>query len=148
MNAVRFTILGEPASKANNRQRVIIKGKPAFIKSNKALRYAAAAQRQIPVEARVMMSGPVKVIIRAFYASNRSDLDESLILDCMQSRYSTLMGKRLLTRQGVYVNDRQVKKKVIDHFIDKKNPRAEIEVVPLYAEAPELELRQVDESFG
>ena len=34
---IKFTIFGEPASKANSRQLVTIKGRPAFIKSKKAL---------------------------------------------------------------------------------------------------------------
>jgi hypothetical protein len=39
MTSVWFTIDGEPASKANSRQLVTIRGRPAFIKSKKARDY-------------------------------------------------------------------------------------------------------------
>ena len=39
MTTVDFTIIGEPASKANSRQLVTIRGRPAFIKSKKARDY-------------------------------------------------------------------------------------------------------------
>jgi Holliday junction resolvase RusA-like endonuclease len=42
------------------------------------------------------------------------DLDESLILDLMQ--------------EHVYLNDRQVKQKIIHWQLDKENPRAVIRV--------------------
>ena len=46
--------------------------------------------------------------------SRRPDLDESVILDCLEGK--------------VYKNDRQVKAKHIFWGLDKENPRAEIEV--------------------
>jgi Holliday junction resolvase RusA-like endonuclease len=52
-----------------------------------------------------------------FYASRRPDLDESLILDCMQGR--------------IYENDRCVKEKHIFWGLDKEDPRAEIEVIKM-----------------
>ena len=57
----------------------------------------------------------VAVTMTIFYASRRPDLDESLILDCMQGL--------------LFNNDRQVKEKHI-HWggVDKENPRAEISV--------------------
>ena len=36
----QFEILGEPASKANSRKIVLIRGRPASIKSDKARKYA------------------------------------------------------------------------------------------------------------
>ena len=60
------------------------------------------------------MSGDVRVDITIYYASRRPDLDESVILDCMQG--------------FIYENDRQVKEKHIFHRLDKTNPRAEITV--------------------
>ena len=49
-----------------------------------------------------------------YYASRRPDLDESLILDCMQNY--------------VYYNDRQVKEKHIYWGLDKERPRTIIRV--------------------
>lgn len=114
-----FTILGEPASKANSRQIVRFGKRLASIKSLKARNYEKSAQLQIPASARQMLEGPVCVTIRIFYASQRLDLDESVILDVMQARDGV---------RGVYVNDRQVREKHIYHSIDKENPRAEIQV--------------------
>jgi Holliday junction resolvase RusA-like endonuclease len=125
---VSLTILGEPASKANKRQLVTIANRPALIKSKKALAYEKGAAPQIPQSARLMLTGPVRVTLRIYYASERPDLDESLVLDVLQARYSGTGGDRHLQRAGVYGNDRQVREKHIYHAIDKRNPRAEIEV--------------------
>jgi Holliday junction resolvase RusA-like endonuclease len=124
---VKFTIQGEPASKANSR-KVADVGPPEnrrriFIKSEKARRYARTAQPQIPLLPR-LIEGPVAVTIRIWYASARSDLDESLILDAMQLR--------------VYKNDRQVHEKHIYHGIDKENPRAEVMVQAMVAQQVSL----------
>jgi hypothetical protein len=40
MQTLSFTILGEPASKANSRRMVTVRGRPMLIKSQKALSYA------------------------------------------------------------------------------------------------------------
>jgi Holliday junction resolvase RusA-like endonuclease len=52
-----------------------------------------------------------------YYASRRPDLDESVILDCME--------------KYIYSNDRQVKEKVIRHGLDKENPHTDIRVYSL-----------------
>lgn len=119
---IRLTIYGEPASKANSRQLVTIKGRPAFIKSAKARSYAATAAKQIPHAARVGLEGPVAVEMVIYYRTHRPDLDESVILDALQSQGGMV---------GVYRNDRQVREKHIFHRIDRDNPRAEITVRPI-----------------
>lgn len=113
---VQFTILGEPASKANSRKLATINGKPRFIKSDKARSYVSTASLQIPRLKR-MFRHDVKVSMTIFYATRRPDLDESVILDVMQGR--------------IYENDRQVKHKEIRWGLDKENPRAEITVEEL-----------------
>lgn len=115
MQVLSFKIFGEPASKANSRKMVYIRGKPLFIKSEKALAYAESFKRQIGVPAILFDTDDVVVTIRIWYASRRPDLDESLILDLLQ---------------GVaYANDRQVKEKHIYWMgVDKSEPRCEIEV--------------------
>ena len=106
-----FVVYGEPASKANSRKMVTIKGVPRFIKSQKALSYAEGFKRQCRGSP---MEGDVKVSMTIYYASRRPDLDESLILDLLQ---------------GIaYHNDRQVKEKHIIWGLDKENPRTEIRV--------------------
>ncbi len=108
-STAHFIIHGEPASKANSRRWT---GK-FFIKSSKALGYVKAFDEQCP-RLEPMLSGDVRVTIKIYYASRRPDLDESLILDCMQGK--------------IYENDRAVKEKHIFWGLDKKNPRAEIKI--------------------
>lgn len=126
-----FQILGEPASKANSRKIVLIKGKPASIKSDKARKYMINFFSQCePLE--VMFENDVRVEMLIYYATRRPDLDESLILDLMQGL--------------VYNNDRQVKAKNIYHGLDKNNPRTIIKVsdwesdyIPEYLQGNEIE---------
>ena len=108
-----FTIDGEPASKANQRKLVLIKGRMVPIKSKKALDYVKEFQRQIP-KIDPLTEDYVKVEMMIYYASRRPDLDESLILDCMQNY--------------VYYKDRQVKEKHIYWGLDKERPRTIIRV--------------------
>jgi len=138
MSAIHLTILGEPASKANQRQIVTIAGRPSSIKSKKALAYERDALRQIPPAARVRLEGPVEVQLRIFYASERPDLDESVILDVLQDRYSGRGEQRELVQAGCYRNDRQVRVKHVYHGIDKANPRAEIVIRPLQPQQVDL----------
>lgn len=110
---VEFVVYGEPASKANSRQLVHLNGRPAFIKSAKARGYERDFQLQCK-RLDELLEGDLVVHIKIYYASRRPDLDESVILDCMQG--------------FIYENDRQVKEKHIYHALDKENPRAEIRV--------------------
>jgi Holliday junction resolvase RusA-like endonuclease len=145
---IHFTILGQPCSKANSRQIVTIGGRPKPIKSKDALAYERDALRQIPPVARQRLNGPVRVTLRLFYSSERPDLDESIVLDVLQDRYTTqtvaglpgggFQKERLLVQCGVYRNDRQVREKHVFHAVDKKNPRAEIIVEPLQAQQVDL----------
>lgn len=137
---VAFTILGEAASKANSRKIVTLAGRTASVKSDKALGFEAMALRQIPPRARVRFNVPVRVTMRMYYATERPDLDESLVLDVLQDRYVTRFTKRpdgtkdksrVLLQAGVYANDRLVREKHVYHGIDKQNPRVEVEVEPI-----------------
>ena len=108
-------VYGEPASKANGRRVVRIGGISRSIKSKKALIYAGAFLLQVkPVEP--LMEGELAMTLNIYYASQRPDLDESLILDLLQG--------------VLYKNDRQVRERHVYHFIDKLNPRTEIWVRP------------------
>lgn len=139
---IAFTILGEPASKANSRKIVTICDRPSVIKSEKAREYEADALRQIPPKARQRLEGPVRVTLRIFYASERPDLDESVVLDVLQDRWKrdkrdTGQG-RILVQHGVYRNDRQVREKHVYHAIDRANPRTDVLVEPLQAQQADL----------
>ncbi len=137
---IRITIFGQPCSKANSRQIVTIKGRPTPIKSKEALAYERDALRQIPPAARQRLEGPVRMTIRIWYASERPDLDESLLLDVLQDRYTTdkHTKERVLVQAGVYRNDRQVRERHVYHAIDRVNPRAEVEIEPMQPQQAEL----------
>jgi Holliday junction resolvase RusA-like endonuclease len=145
---IALTILGEPASKGNQRQIVSFpdgKGgrRPALIKSKKARDYERDAMLQIPPAARQRIEGPVRVTLRIFYATERPDLDESVVLDVLQDRHRGKGEARELVQKGVYRNDRQVREKHVYHAIDRANPRAEIEVETLELQAVELPLERL-----
>ncbi|WP_066338332.1 hypothetical protein [Azohydromonas lata] len=137
-----FTIYGQPASKANSRKIVDLpngKGgkRKASIKSEQARAFEADALRQIPAMARKRLAGPIRFTARIYYLSERSDLDESVVMDVLQDRYIKApdpkdpTGKkrvRKLVQDGVYRNDRQIKEKHIYHGIDKCRPRVEIRI--------------------
>ena len=111
-----FTILGEPASKANSRKIVMFGKRPAIIKSEKARKYLKSFEEQCEALPE-LFEGDVGVDMTIFYASRRPDLDESVILDAMEKK--------------IYKNDRQVKKKIITHGLDKENPRSVIRIFQL-----------------
>lgn len=116
--SLTFVLEGEPASKANSRRQVKIKGRTRYIKSEKALAFAESARWQAKQQHRgPMMPGRLKFIAHLYYATERPDLDESLVLDVLQ---------------GIaYKNDRQVREKHVIHRIDRARPRAEITLVAL-----------------
>ena len=138
---VSFTLLGEPASKANSRKIVTFgKGenaRSAVIKSDKARSYWDTALKQIPPHARLRLEGRVFITIAIHYASERPDLDESVILDVLQDQWHRPKGakERYLVQHGVYRNDRQVRGKYVTHHIDRANPRAEIVIEEMPAVA-------------
>ena len=119
---IRFVIVGQPCSKSNSRRLVTHRatGRPMFIKSREALEYEKAALKQIP-KLPAPMLGPVRVSIKIFYASERPDLDASIVLDVMQEA-------------GIYRNDRQCREIHLYHAIDRANPRAVIEVEAMQAD--------------
>jgi Holliday junction resolvase RusA-like endonuclease len=111
MRSVRLILHGEPASKANSRRLVTIRGQARLIKSQKALDYVAAVKRTYPPLV-PLLEGDLRMTADVYYASRRPDLDVSLILDALQDI--------------VYRNDRQVREMHLYHRLDRANPRAEI----------------------
>ena len=112
----QFIIYGEPASKANSRKIVNFGKRMGVIKSQKARDYEKDFAKQCPTLEN-LIENDVKVELIIYYASRRPDLDESVILDCMQGK--------------VYVNDRQVKRKIVYWGLDRDTPRTHIRVSPL-----------------
>jgi Holliday junction resolvase RusA-like endonuclease len=143
---IALTILGQPVSKSNRSEIITIAGHASLVKSKEARRYHRNAVRQIPPAARQRLQGPVRVTMRLHYASERPDLDESLVLDALQDQWQRGERdgyERVLLQPGVYRNDRQVREKHVYHAIDAFNPRAEIEVEPMHAQQVALDLPAV-----
>lgn len=130
---ILLTVLGEPASKANSRRLVSRGGKPLFIKSAKALSYADAFRLQIPT-LDPMLIGELRLDCWIYYASQRPDLDESLILDLLQGK--------------IYANDRQVRERHTYHYIDRQNPRTVILLRGRDTGAGLVEERNLSELYG
>jgi hypothetical protein len=122
-------ITGKVVSKANSR-RVTRSG--LFIKSADALAFEQTAWAQIPHDL-TPIEGDVLFIATIYYANRRPDLDESLVLDVLQQQKNKA-GQ--VWFNGVYVNDRQVKAKIILHALDKDNPRIEFTVAALDEKIP------------
>jgi hypothetical protein len=111
---VTIVILGEPASKANSRRIVNIRGRMVPIKSQKALDYVGFLRTQASAQMKEMIEGDLRVEMVIHYASRRPDLDESVILDALQ---------------GIaYENDRQVKQRMTYWALDKEMPRSVIRI--------------------
>jgi Holliday junction resolvase RusA-like endonuclease len=109
-----LVILGEPASKANSRRIVNIRGRMVPIKSQKALDYVTFLRSQAAAQMSAMIEGDLRVEMMIHYASRRPDLDESVILDALQ---------------GIaYANDRQVKQRMTYWGLDKDMPSAVIRI--------------------
>lgn len=116
MDPCYVIVSGEPASKANQRRAVLIHGKPRFIKSKKALSYSTNLLKQLSIREN-LLEGDLCIAIKIYYRTRRPDLDESLILDLLQDK--------------IYKNDRQIKRKYIEHGLDKNNPRSIIVCGPI-----------------
>jgi Holliday junction resolvase RusA-like endonuclease len=63
------------------------------------------------------LRAPIAMTAHIFYATERPDLDPSLILDALQGR--------------VYANDRAVREMHLHHHIDRERPRAEITLIEI-----------------
>jgi Holliday junction resolvase RusA-like endonuclease len=135
---IAFTIIGQAASKANSRELVKFGERLVSIKSKAARTFERDALRQIPAWARQRLEGPVRVTLHVFYASERPDLDESVVLDVLQDRYVGTGQQRQLVQAGVYRNDRQVREKHVFWGLDRVNPRVEVVVEPVYAQQRDM----------
>lgn len=138
---IRLTIHGQPVSKSNRSQIIKLGERYSLGKSTEAKAYIRDTLRQIPPAARQQLEGPLRITLRMFYASERPDLDESQLLDCLQDQWKRdPTAGRVLLQAGVYRNDRQIREKHVYHGIDARRPRAEIEIEALQPQQPGLVL--------
>lgn len=113
---IALTIRGEPASKANARRLVHIRGRMVPIKSKKAINYSKDFNLQCP-ELSKLYEEDLAIAMKILYQSKRPDLDESLILDLLQGK--------------IYKNDRSIKIKHVVWGLDRELPRTLIVLGPL-----------------
>src|SRR5262245_14501157 len=78
--------------------------------------------RQVPRECRQNLTGPIKVTIAAYYASNRFHLNVERVYRLLEAPHMDHLGV------GIIMHRRQVVEKHVRKFIDKANPRLEIQV--------------------
>ena len=120
--AYKGEIIGKVVSKANSRRRT---RSGLYIKSADGLAFERLALQQIPSDTQPI-TGDVLLLATIYYPTQRQDLDESLVMDVLQEKRDK--AKRVIFN-GVYVNDRQIKAKIILHVLDRENPRVEFTVV-------------------
>lgn len=135
----RLTLPGNMPRKSNNRDIIMMAGKPASKKSDKALAWVEAAIKAVPVEARHGHPGPLLVIATCYYSSAQSDLSAELFMDALQTKYDMVgsgrkksrrmhNGKPVVAWPGVYRDDVQIWLLFLRKKLDKKNPRVEVSI--------------------
>lgn len=122
----RFVIPGEPAAKGNSREIVKIAGQVRLRKGDKALAFEAIAGAAVP-KLTEPYEGDVAVYVRVFYRTRNPDLDASLVYDALQTR-KIKVGDGFVLERRLIANDRQVRQKIEEGFVDKARPRVEVAV--------------------
>lgn len=109
-------IYGSVPSKSNCYKVVTVRGHGSLAKTTKLKEYEDRFYLQCSLRNQ-MLTGFFELHVRVFYENMRPDLDNCLkiLLDCLQSCKAIK-------------NDRQCVKIVAEKFIDKVNPRVEIEI--------------------
>ncbi len=116
---MNFTILGNLPRKSNSRQ--VFKnrrtGNIIFAKSATALDYTDSflLQTKNVDKSLFQSSRPLKLTAKIYYQSKLSDLSDELLCDLMQ-------------KSGIIFNDRLIKEKHLYCYLDKINPRCEVEI--------------------
>lgn len=135
--AIKIVVHGQLYSKANSRNvgRNLKTGKLFNVKSPEAQSYTKHCIAQLKKfwEDKSPITCRIKLGVDIYHSSNRFDLDESLLMDCLQ-------------QSGVIGNDRQIMKKIINKKFDKRDPRCVIiilgwsdEELDIYIAPPELD---------
>jgi len=114
-------VYGQLPSMKNSRIITVRNGKPCTFKSAKAQEYAKNFAKQITGNLKYKIDVPVELEARIYYSSKRPDLDESLLMDCMEAN-------------EIITNDRLIWKKKIEKFFSKNDPRCIFSVRPLSEE--------------
>lgn len=130
---VSMTIDGNLPSK--NRRRKTKTG--AYIKSAEALQFAQSflwqvieAEKRRKTKLRTGHKGLLSIRARVWYARSSSDLDISLLKDCLQE-CQPWCGPNCNQHSGIIKNDNQIKHECVWSGQDKHNPRVIFTLYPL-----------------
>jgi hypothetical protein len=121
LDAIRFTVPTEPATKKTS-QRVVRSGaRLRIIPSERTMVWTRGARVYMAraMHGRPVLLGPVEVVYRFYRRQDRADLGglEAAVDDAMQG--------------VVIANDRQIRRRVSSVEVDKVIPRVEVEVWPV-----------------
>lgn len=143
--SIEFTILGQAYSLKNTRDIFPVKAEKGVkcphcrralriitVPNEKAKLFEKAFAQQLPDRAKQGLVTAVRADIEIFYPSNLQDVDEALVLDCIQ-------------RNKVIENDRQIVAKYVVKRIDKDNPRVECKITPVAWERSGQQKRLLDD---
>lgn len=111
-----FLVLGNYVSMKNGRSIVTINKHSSLIKKDAALEWERSIQLQIPRQ-KEPFTGLVELIGDFYYSNKRSDLDENLLKDMIQTKKP---GKPYI---GLIKDDNQVKRHSTTWHFDPTNPR-------------------------
>lgn len=113
---MNMTISGKLPSKSNAYRIITVAGHASLGKTRALREYERAFYLQCPCRG-ANIGGWFKLSVRVFHENNRPDLDNGLkiLLDCLQAC-------------KVIKNDRQCTEIHAYKYVDKRNPRVEIEI--------------------
>ena len=121
---VSLTILGNPATKKNGSQIVLIAGRPRLVPSKAYKKYEKLFLPQVPPSLKKRIAYPVTLKCVYYMPTKRLvDLTNLLAASC-----------DILVKAGVLADDNS--NIVVSHdgsrvLYDKENPRVEIEIIPI-----------------
>lgn len=129
------TVIGQLPSMKNGRKivdfkkRGELKVRKAVIKSDDARAYVEGFLWQVRRPKTTFM-GPVKLEADIYYRNKACDLDESLLMDCLQ------LGSVKNPGAGVIGNDNQIKEKHVRWHFDDVKPRIVLRLTQHENDAP------------
>ncbi len=129
------TVIGQLPSMKNNRKiahfqkKGEAKVRKAVIKSDEAQAYVTGFLWQVRRPKETYM-GPVFLEADIYYRNQACDLDESLLMDCLQ------LGSVKNPGAGVIGNDNQIKDKHVRWHFDDVKPRIVVRLTPYVGDAP------------
>jgi len=114
---MKLIIYGQQPSLKNSKEQAFNKKTGHFFPVNnpEVKQYIEDFDKQILGNQRKELDGDLSLVGIIYYRSNRSDLSEELLMDCLE-------------KSKVIINDRRIVHKNIYKKIDKNNPRVEIEI--------------------